>query len=244
MTVFLNFLASNAQYIYGLCGVVALYFLRAALRARRERRSSIFPLEREVALARTTRTFGAALLLAAVMAATWLAVNRLLPRLEALPAPSTPAPASVIILIDTPTPTTAPPTETPTPAPTPSRAPTRRPTPTPPSLETPPPPRVAPPACPNPAAAITAPGVGQVVQTDTAVTGAANIDGFQFYKLEWSAGGEQWQWFAGSEFPVAGGVLGVFPGGGLPAGAYTIRLVVVDQTGNYPSPCIVQVTVP
>ncbi len=82
------------------------------------------------------------------------------------------------------------------------------------------------------------------MRSDTAVTGSANIDGFQFYQLEWSAGADLWNWFAGSEFPVAGGVLGVFQAGALPPGAYTIRLVVVDQTGNYPSPCTVQVTVP
>lgn len=244
MTVFLNFLANNAQYIYGLCAFLALYFLRSALRARRERRSSIFPLEREVAVGRTMRTFGMALLLAGAMAATWLAVNRLLPRLEALPGPSTPAPASVIVLIDTPTPTIAPPTETPTPASTPTKAPTRRPTATPAQAVTPPPPRIIPPACANPGAAITSPGVGQIVSIDTAVTGAANIEGFQFYKLEWSSGADHWNWFAGSEFPVAGGVLGVFQAGALPPGAYTIRLVVVDQTGNYPSPCTVQVTIP
>ncbi len=244
MTVFLQFLANNAQFIYGLCALLALYFLRAALRARRERRASIFPLEREVAVGRTMRTFGVALLLAAVMAATWLAVNRLLPRLEQMPATGTPAPSSVIVLIDTPTPTTAPPTETPTPAPTFTPAPTRRPTSTPPQAVTPPPPRSAAPVCANPGAAITSPGVGQVVRSDTAVTGSANIDGFQFYKLEWSAGADLWNWFAGSEFPVAGGVLGVFQAGALPPGAYTIRLVVVDQTGNYPSPCTVQVTVP
>jgi hypothetical protein len=42
---------------------------------------------------------------------------------------------------------------------------------------------------------------------------------------------------------VAGGVLGTFNSGSYPAGTYTLRLVVVDQTGNYPTPCQVTITV-
>ena len=85
-----------------------------------------------------------------------------------------------------------------------------------------------------------------MISGEVAVTGTANIDNFQFYKLEWSWEGNSgvWNWFAGGESPVSGGYLGSFKPAGLPAGAYTIRLVVVDNTGNFPSPCNVRVTVP
>ena len=245
MTVLLRLIAANAQYIYALCALVALYYLRVALLARRDRRSAIFPLEREVASSRTYRAFGIALLLAAVMGIAWAATNRLLPRLEQIAVLTTPTPDR-IILIDTPTPTLAPPTLTPTStAPTSTPRPLRTPT-----LELRPtatkaPPLVQLPSCPNPGAAIAGPGVGQLISGAVQVTGSASIDRFQFYKLEWSpAAAEQWNWFAGSDKPVVGGVLGVFNGGGLPSGAYVIRLVVVDATGNYPSPCTVQVVVP
>ncbi|NOX62559.1 MAG: hypothetical protein GXP42_11545, partial [Chloroflexi bacterium] len=129
--------------------------------------------------------------------------------------------------------------------PTPRPRPTRRP---PPTLapQGPPTPEVSPPACPNPGAAIASPGNGQTVQGEIQVTGTASIDRFQFYKLEWAWEGnpEQWNWFAGSETPVVGGVLGAFNPAGLPSGNYTIRLVVVDITGNYPPPCSVHVIVP
>ncbi len=241
----MRLVAANAQYIYALCALVALYYLRVALLARRDRRSAIFPLEKEVATGRTHRALGVALVLAAVMAVTWAATNRLLPRLEQIAVLMTPTPDR-IVLIDTPTPTMAPPTTTPTAmAPTP----TRRPLPTP-TIEirataTPAPPAVRLPSCPNPGAAIAGPGVGQHVAGAVPVTGSASIDRFQFYKLEWSPeGAEQWNWFAGSDKPVIGGVLGVFNSAGLPSGSYVIRLVVVDATGNYPNPCTVQVVVP
>lgn len=243
MTVFLGFLADNAPYIYAFCAVVALYFLRVAIRARRERRAAVFPLERELALARTYRTFGVALLLLLIMGATYFTVHRLIPRLRELPVASTPTPG-ILVLIDTPTPTPPPPTATPTPAPTPTLRPTRRPPPTPePTRE--PAPVVRPPACPHPGAAIASPGIGQVLRGDTPVVGTASIEGFQFFKLEWSAAGsDQWHWFAGSETPAVGTVLGVFRAGSLPPGQYVIRLVVVDNTGNYPPPCQVSVVIP
>jgi len=43
--------------------------------------------------------------------------------------------------------------------------------------------------------------------------------------------------------PVSGGVLETFNSDAYPAGTYTLRLVVVDQTGNYPPPCRVTVIV-
>jgi hypothetical protein len=243
VAVFLGFLAANASYIYAFCALIALYFLRVAIRARRERRAAVFPLEREVALARTHRTFGVALLLLVIMGTTYVTVHRLMPRLNEMAVSDTPTPG-VFVLIATPTFTPPPPTATPTPAPTPTPRPTRRPPPTPaPTPEATAP--VRPPACPHPGAAIASPGNGQVVRGDTPIIGTASIENFQFFKLEWSvAGNEQWNWFAGSETPAVGTVLGVFRAGDLPPGHYVIRLVVVDHTGNYPTPCLVTVVVP
>ena len=249
MTVALRFINDNAIYVYALCGLLAVYYLRVAIRARRERRSSLFPLEREVALGKTYRTLGIALLLLAILGGTWAFGEYVIPRVQRIETPPTPTP-NLVVVIDTPTPTPPPPTTTPTPAPV-AAEPTPQPTPrlaTPTATSAPssPTPAIRLPLCPNPGAAIASPGNGQIVTGEVRVTGAANINGFQFYKLEWSPSGgpAQWNWFAGSEAPVVGGVLGVFNAAGLPAGAYTIRLVVVDNTGNYPDPCLVTVTIP
>jgi hypothetical protein len=242
VTVFLQFLADYAPFIYGAIALVAIYLIRRALLARRERTAAIFPLEREVAVARTYRTFGIAFLLIIILLATWGASNLLLPTLQDFEGMATPTP-DLLVLIDTPTPTSAPPTATPTITPTPQPRPTRKP----PAVEvTTAPPTPPPPQCPNPAAAITSPGSGQIATNEVVVTGTANIDGFQFYKLEWlgPANPQQWNWFAGSERPVSNAVLGALNVGGFAPGTYTVRLVVVDGTGNYPPPCTVQIIVP
>jgi hypothetical protein len=243
MTVFLQFLADNARFIYGAVAIVGLYFLFRAFKLRRERRSAIFPLEREVAMARLYRIFGVAILLLLILGATWAASNLLLPEIETM-TPSGTATPDILVLIDTPTPTPLPPTATPTATATLKPRPTRKPAPKKP--KTTPTPKVVRPACPTAGVVITSPGVGQTLTGPVAITGTANIPNFQFYKLEWSSAGapDQWHWFAGAENPVTNGVLGSFDPALVPSGTYNIRLVVVDTTGNFPQPCVVQVKVP
>ncbi|HEY80988.1 MAG TPA: hypothetical protein EYP25_09120 [Anaerolineae bacterium] len=242
MTVFLQFLADNARIIYGAVALLALYFLYRALSLRRERRSAIFPLEKEVAMSRLYRLFGVAISLLTVLGVTWAASNVLLPELETISAVETATP-DVLLLIDTPTPTPPPPTATPTATPTRKPRPTRKP---PPKVEATPAPEIAPPACPTAGVVITSLGVGQTLTGPVQIIGTANIPNFQFYKLEWSsaAAPEDWHWFAGAETPVVNGVLGSFNPALVPPGSYNIRLVVVDNTGNFPPPCTVQVHVP
>jgi len=242
MTVFLQFLADYAPFIYGAIALVAVYLIRRAILARRDRNSAIFPLEREVAVSRTYRTFGLAVFLLVVILATWSASNLLLPELQTIEGMATPTP-DLMVLIDTPTPTSAPPTATPTITPTPKPRPTRKP----PVVEqSTPEPVVVPPQCPNPGAAIASPGRGQIAEGEVTITGTASIDGFQFYKLEWQgpSNPNEWLWFAGSERPIVGSVLGVLNTAALAPGDYAIRLVVVDNTGNYPNPCTVSIIVP
>ena len=60
-----------------------------------------------------------------------------------------------------------------------------------------------------------------------------------YYKLEFGAGTNPsvWSYFDGGENPVQGGRLGSLNAETLPPGTYSIRVVVVDNTGNYPPPC-------
>jgi len=146
-----------------------------------------------------------------------------------------------ILLQPTPTPTPGAPTPTPTPRPT--RTP--RPTPTPEVTLTPTPEPVVLPNCPNSGVRLTNPTVNAVLKGLVEFRGSANIDDFQFYKLELKgeATSGEWQTIFIDETPVPDGVLGVWDTSALPAGAYTFRLVVVDKTGNYPEPCEVNVTI-
>ncbi|RUA15821.1 MAG: hypothetical protein DSY55_05515 [Clostridia bacterium] len=248
MTVFLQFLADNARVLYSAVALTSIYFLYRALILRNERRSAIFPLEREMAMTRLYHLFGVAVTLLLILAGVWAASNLLLPEITTgeLTGTSTP---DVLELISTPTSTPLPPTATPTVTATLKPRPTRRPAPI--KQNTPSPPTVAPPppsssSCPTQGVIITTPGMGQTLTGPVPITGTANIAAFQFYKLEWSSAGapNDWHWFAGAETPVTNGVLGTFNPALVPPGAYNLRLVVVDTTGNFPQPCSVRVIVP
>lgn len=161
---------------------------------------------------------------------------------------------------DTPTPLPPLPTDTPVPLPTPTDTPVPLPTPTdtPVPLPTPEPvivpeeptatpePVVQAPACPDGRAVIFQPGVNQVVSGFVPVIGSATHDQFDYYKLEFAPGANAeggFVYFDGTAAQVSGGVLGNFNSPGVPNGIYTIRLIVVDTTGNFPPPCSVTVTV-
>lgn len=160
------------------------------------------------------------------------------------PEPPTPMPEAPTPTPEPPTPTPEPPTPTPEP-PTPTpELPTPEPTPTEPPTPAPPP--VAAAACGDARSVISSPGVGQVVNGVTGVTGNATHEAFQYYKLEYAPGanaGGGYVYFDGSNVQIAGGVLGNLDTFSLPNGDYTIRLTVVDQSGNFPPPCDVTITV-
>jgi hypothetical protein len=108
------------------------------------------------------------------------------------------------------------------------------------------PPPVVAAACADPRAVISGPGVNQVVAGVVPITGVATHEAFQYYKLEFAPGanaGGGFVYFDGSNVQIPGGVLGNFNTPALANGEYTIRLTVVDQSGNFPPPCDVTVVV-
>ena len=88
-------------------------------------------------------------------------------------------------------------------------------------------------------------GNGAVVNGVVPIVGTAQHDQFSFYKLEIAPSGanQSFSYLAGAESPVVGGLLGNLDSSNVAAGTYTVQLVVVDRTGNYPSPCRVTVVV-
>ncbi len=100
------------------------------------------------------------------------------------------------------------------------------------------------PTCPDGRAMITQPLANQAVSGPVAVIGSVTHEEFGFYKLEFSRVGENnVAWFAGGDAPVINGSLGVWDSSLQPNGDYIIRLTSVDNLGNYPPPCEVQVRV-
>jgi hypothetical protein len=85
-------------------------------------------------------------------------------------------------------------------------------------------------------AAITSPQSGATLNGVVQIEGVASLgDQFQYYKLEFSpAGKDQFTVFSGLiRQQVNNGQLGVWDSASVPDGDYSIRLRVVDTTGNY-----------
>ncbi len=242
-------LAVLAEYqwaVYGVLGIVLLFFLRRALLARRAGARSLFKLEQEQARQRYSRSVAISAVIFLLMAAVFVVSNPMLPA----PASATPEPTSTEtsgpLAASTLTPTPMPATYTPT-------ATATRPRPTRPVLPTTPAeadatetPVVSAAACPDPNVRITSPGVNQVVQGNVPIRGTANAADFWYYKVEVGPGNGPTEWTVVGELhynPVSGGVLETFNSSAYDTGTYTLRLVVVDQTDNYPPPCRVTVTV-
>lgn len=216
--------------IYIVCTFGALIYLQWAISARREQRYSIFALEREEK-GREWRQALALCLMFVAIAATTAYVNRWV-LVEANGA----GPFVGATLSREPTPSPSPVVGSAPPTPTATAEPTA----TSPATEAPPAPQPA--NCPNPGARISAPGVNQRVSGVVNVVGSANIENFQFYKVEVNSGGGFVVIGDIVRQPVQNGLLMSWNAGG--SGSYTIRLTVVDATGNYPPPCDVPVIVP
>lgn len=224
-----------APYIYIVCLLGILATLYVFFTAQRQVARAHKYIPREEASARAYRAGFAAMGLLLLVAAVALVDTRLAPALAQIPQNEvldltppasgtqpislTPTPAlpRTIIVIGTITPT-----------------PESRPTPTPP-----------PPACPNLAVHITSPGIGANLGGIVEVRGTAAINNFWYYKLEWGNGESprDWYWITAAYEPVVEGGLGNWDTSLLPPGVYTLRLLVVDNTGNFPEPCGVTVNI-
>jgi len=91
---------------------------------------------------------------------------------------------------------------------------------------------------------ITAPRPGAHLEGVVEIWGTVDIADFWYYKVEFAVGANpaetDWHWIGEGRNPVEGGVLLTWNTAGLSPGVYSLRLTVVDVTGNYPPPCQVQ----
>jgi hypothetical protein len=99
--------------------------------------------------------------------------------------------------------------------------------------------------CENPNATLTAPKKGQRIAGAYEVRGTADIPNLAFYKFEISGVGTNGEWLSlgvGTQ-PVVDGALGTFDATAREPGNYAFRLVVLDNSGKSPPPCVVTVTI-
>lgn len=259
MSILIQYIANYAPWIYFVCGVIALYQLYRTWLVRAERRQAVFSLEREKAVRDLGNIFSTAMLLLLVMGITYFTSTTLVRALEPLVQEAyLPSPELTIGFIPTPAMTPSPsltvqPTVA-TPVPVTTEEALLEPTVT--VVETvdavptvvPPTATAAPivqsPSCPDPRSIILRPGNNETVSGNISMVGTAMHEGFQYYKIEYAtAGSNNFAYLAGDQNPVVNGFLADINTSTLGNGAWTLRLVVVDQTGNFPDPCQVTILV-
>ena len=150
-------------------------------------------------------------------------------------APPTPTPTEEVEATATPVPTAAEPTATP--QITVTLVPTVTPEPV-----------AAAPNCPDPRAVITSPGVNQVVSGTVEIYGTATNPNFQYYKLEYAEGANvdpesTFAFLSDARVQVTDGLLSSFDSTNFVNGPYTLKLTVVDNSGNFPPPCTVDILI-
>jgi hypothetical protein len=267
MGIVIQSVANYAPWIYAICGLVALYQLYKIWAVRAERKQAVFSLEREKAISDTYSILAIALILLLIMGFTYFMSTTLKQAVEPLVdealSPTPPLPALDILVTPTNTPLSVTPTPTRTATPISGTLPLQG---TPgisltatiesetstPAAETatptpPPAPVVVAPICPDGQhATLVRPGQNEVVRGALNVIGTATLDNFQYYKIEAAPGTDAsggGQYMGGAQAPVIGGLLATIDTTQLANGIWTLRLVVVDQTGNFIPPCQVTVTV-
>lgn len=72
------------------------------------------------------------------------------------------------------------------------------------------------------------------------ISGIASIPGLWYWRVELGSGGQGWVMLHQGSTPA---VLVEFYTRTVPEGVYQVRLTAVDQTGNYPEPCVIEVQV-
>ncbi|MHB0857808.1 MAG: hypothetical protein ACYC5M_09580 [Anaerolineae bacterium] len=234
------------MWLYLGCLLMVLLYIRSFIVARRDRENTVFTIEKEVAAHREGRAMsGIGAMLGVVVVITGMKYY-LVPSID-LSAMITPTPTLTLAIPTlstlTPTPTVEEVRATSTPRDLPTSVPTETPT-VAPVTPTPAPPPPA--ACPDPNVRISSPGSNATVSGQIAVTGSADTNGFQFFKIELGGGEDPGSWSVIGDLhrsPVHDGVLESFNTTAVPNGVYWFSLTVVDQTGNWAPPCRVRVVI-
>jgi hypothetical protein len=254
MGIVIQTVANYAPWIYAICGLVALYQLYKIWLVRAERKQAVFSLEREKAARDTYNILAVALVLLLTMGFTYFMSTTLAAAVEPLVAEAL-SPTPALPFVPTPTNTPLPVTPTPTatprpPAPAaggaPEPVPVAIPTPATQAEPTPVPVVVVAPACPDSRSLLIRPGQNEVVSGIINVIGTATHESFQYFKIEAAPGANAaggFVYVGGGSAPVVSNYLASIDTAALGNGPWTLQLIVVDQTGNFPPPCQVTITV-
>lgn len=245
MNLIVGLIGKYALWIYILCGLGMLFYLRTAVAARREGSQAIYSLERESAAGKVYRSSGMILVLLMIVVGVYALTNyveRPVPAANPIPTPTevgesaTPTRSAV-------TPTPGEPTVAP--EPTATRRPRETAVVLPTLVQETPTAQVIAAICPHPNVQVAQPGQNQVINEGIQVRGTALKDLFDRYEFKFQSrdlANDDWHWVETFRTPVEQGDLGFWPTAHLPAGNYRFMLIVIDKTGNSQE-CIVPVVI-
>lgn len=232
MSLIVRLIAQYALWIYILCALGMIFYLRAALAARREGSQAIYSLERETAAKRVYRSSGTTMLLLAVVIGVYALSHYVdLPEPNMSPIKvTTPTPAGTVTPASKPT--ASEPTQTAEPTATRRAGPTTVVLPT--IVRETPTVQVAPAQCPHLNVQVVQPGSNQVINTGLQIVGTATKENFDRYEFKFQSRDfeDEWHWVETFRAPVESGDLGLWSTGHLPNGNYRFMLIVIDRTGN------------
>lgn len=232
MNLLIEYVSSLAPWVYGLCGLIALYYLFKVRSIRLDRRQAIFSLEREQAARLLTRVTVRVAAIILIMAGTYTVSDVLGRALEIEQSLGQAGRLEISSVNEETAPQDPVPTATQ--------------------------PAVVGeaggqidlrnvPVCDTESATIQAPGVGEEITGNVTVSGTAANDNFSDYSLEIAPGldpaEEDFTSLGIGRNQVHSGELWKFDASQLIKGPYTIRLRVLDNTGIYVGSCQVTVRV-
>ena len=232
MNLIIEYVSSLAPWIYGLCGLIALFYLFRVRAIRLERRQAIFSLEREQAaqvLAKITYRVAAIIFIMVVTYTVSDVLGRAVEIEQSLGQGNRPQVGAEE-------------------QPAPSETPTPTPTPLPVANEVEGQVEIrSVPVCDNDSAIIQYPGEGQEIAGEEVVTGTAAHEDFAQYRVEIAPGTEP----ADDDFTLLGvgrnqvrsGEPQEYDASAYIKGPYILRLQVLDNTGTLVGTCQVNVRV-
>jgi hypothetical protein len=223
----LVFIEENQTWIYVFLGIVGIFNLRLAWKHYGDVEATYFSLERERARGRLMRSGVMLVLVIVGITVTFVVATFASP---SVPLSARPTPMPTVSLLTTPGDQIDSENQMPSETQISESADA---------------------GCQNADATISSPQNGDTITGRVEITGAANIPGFAFFKIEVRTltANSVWRAISAGTEPVCqpgceeSDLIGVWDTSLVSAGEYQLQLVVMDTAGNAPMPCLLQVRV-
>jgi hypothetical protein len=231
----MNFVESYENVLFGILGLLELWYLRGYFIATQKLRIGAYIVERETAIRDRNVSMSMLIVLSGAICMVYFGSRRILPAMSTiLSVPKNPNEGAVMI---TKVPTITPDVVLLLPGQATPVLNKKLDTVTRVSTQVP----IGGSGCDNKNAVIYSPLPGAVLSGEVEVQGTADIVDFAFYVLEISTLGDNWLTVHTQDIPVLSDVLGSWNASFYAQGEYGFRLVVYNAAGAYPVPCVIPI---